>query len=105
MPKVARTATNHADIPAPADAVKLTDWEHIFGLDEVHRWFYGTSRDIDCGVRVAIGGFQNPDGSIQERAAYVSVDKKCGELDAASLRALARASAAAADELEALEGR
>jgi hypothetical protein len=100
--EITRFTGNHAGIPAPADAVKLTEWERIFSLHELHRWFYGTSRDIGCGVSVAIGGYQNSDGSIRERIAYLSVDKKGGVLDAAALRALARAAASAADELDEL---
>lgn len=105
MPKITRTVANHDYIPAPAGSVKLTDWHRIFSLDEVHRWFYGTSRDIGCGVRIVIGGHQNSDGSIRERFAYVSLDNKGDGLDAAALRALACAAIGAANELDTLEGR
>jgi hypothetical protein len=100
--KITRIPANHAAIQAPADAVKLTEWERIFSLHELHRWFYGTSRDIGCGVSIKIGGYQNSDGSIRERIAYVSVDKKADVLDAKALRALARAAESAADELDEL---
>lgn len=102
MRKITRIPANHATIQAPADAVKLTEWDRIFNLHELHRWFYGTSRDIGCGVSVKIGGYQNSDGSVRERFAYVSVDKKGDVLDAAALRALASAAVSAANELDEL---
>jgi len=103
MPKNAHTVANLTDIPAPAGAVRLANWQRIFSLDELHRWFYGTSRDIGYGVSIVIGGHQNSDGSIRERFAYVSVDNsKSDGLDAAALRVLACAAIGAADELDAL---
>jgi len=95
------TTTNYADIPAPADATKVTEWDRIFAVNVLHRFFYGTQRG--GRVRVGINGYQNPDGSVRERWITVTVvpDLSNG-LDAGAARDLARALIAAADELDEL---
>lgn len=94
---------NYADIPAPADATKLTEWDRIFAVNVLHRFFYGSQRGER--VRVEILGYQNPDGSVRERWIHVHAvpnPRDDLELDAAAARELARALIAAADELDAL---
>jgi hypothetical protein len=95
------TTTNHADIPAPVDATEVTEWDRIFAVNVLHRFFYGTQRGER--VRVGINGYQNGDGSVRER--WIQVDGRAvdgQELDAAAARDLARALIAAADELDGL---
>ena len=58
------------DIPAPADATRLTEWDRIFASDVLHRLFYGTQRGDR--VNVGINGFQNPDGSVRGRGGPVN---------------------------------
>jgi hypothetical protein len=83
---------NYADISAPADATKVTEWDRIFDNDILHRFFYRTQRGD-----VEINGYQNPDGTVRR---FIQVDGR--EFDAASARLLARALLAAADELDGL---
>ena len=92
------TPTNYADIPAPADATRVTEWDRVFDIDVLHRFFYGTQRGD-----VGISGYQNPDGSVRERFIHVSRGLDGRELDAATARVLARALIAAADELHRLQ--
>lgn len=91
------TTTNN-DIPAPPDATKVTEWERIFAVNVLHRFFNGTQRGEQ--VRVGINGYQNGDGSVRTR--WIQIDEQ--ELDAAAARELARALIAAADELDELDG-
>lgn len=92
------TPTTNNGIPAPPDATKLTEWDKVFSVDALHRFFYGTQRGER--VRVGINGYQNPDGTVRER--WIHVDGQ--ELDAAAARELARALIAAANEFDELEG-
>ena len=89
--------TNYAAIPAPADATEIDEWDRVFDVDVLHRFFLGTQRGD-----VGISGYQNGDGSVRERFIHVSRGLDDGELDAAAARVLARALIAAADELDSL---
>jgi hypothetical protein len=92
-------ATTNPDVPAPADATKVTEWDRIFRGHELHRFFHGTQRG-DVGIY----GYQNPDGSVRERSIQFDgrkLDRRV--FDAASAGELGEALLALAGELGALE--
>lgn len=106
------TTTNPlANIPTPAGAVRLKDWElgrtSADGTPNVYRGFTGTPRTVDCPERdrdVAVGvtGLQRMDGNIRREVCVTEIDGP--PLTPATARQLGAALIAAADEAEKMAG-
>ncbi len=100
-------AARYSDVPRPADAVDVDDWDATNWDDPEDgegpvRCFSGTRRVVECNssddARVAIDGLQYADGRV-ERAIRIS---DAEDLTSGLAREIARALIAAADEMERL---
>jgi hypothetical protein len=87
----------HADVPPPPDASGVCEWREMKGA--AHRFFCGTQRGT--AVRVEIHGKQHADGSLSNRAIFVTTANGV-DLSPAEARKAAHDLLAAADEMEAL---
>ena len=96
----------YSDVPAPAGAIRVDDWNETRDGSAAFRYFDGTRYAVQAGLqdgvndaKVAISGTQHPDGRV-ERCIRIYADDS--ELKGAQAREVARALIAAADELDRL---
>lgn len=98
--KIAEQCVN---LPMPPDARVIDGW-HRFGEGEFDRYFDGTTRRDDSGVRVFISGRQMHDGRIEREITLAGRPDQDDRLSADDARAAARMLIEAADELDRLDG-
>jgi hypothetical protein len=107
------TTTNDslANVPHPAGAVKVCDWDDLqAGTEHATRYFRGSSRlierdgDIDKDITVEIYGTQSVAGDVVRRIMAIVDDRDAVDLRSSDARQLGRALIALADEAEQMNG-
>jgi hypothetical protein len=93
-----------ANVPLPAGAVKVYDWDDI-EFNDPHRYFTGTrrvvERDTDEDISVLVDGTQRPDGRIVRVITVVDGDREIiPSITPGLARQIGAALIAAADEVE-----
>ena len=106
------TTTDLANVPHPAGAVKVCDWEDLqAGPEHASRYFKGSSRvierdgDIDKDITVEIYGAQGEAGDVVRHIMIVVDDRDAVDLRGSDhARQFGRALIALADEVEQMNG-
>lgn len=98
------TATAPLNIPSPASAAYLGNWELSDNERIAQRWFRCGERRTPGGLRVKVHGIQYVDGGVDELS--IALSDKDGDvvLDADDVEHLAEELRAAAKQLRALKG-
>jgi hypothetical protein len=105
------TTPTYPDLPDPAGAVHVAEWDDMHSIDDGRRYFRGTSRvierdgDIDADITVEIYGTQGGAGDVIRRIMVSEDNRDTLELSSSDhARQLGRALIAAADEAEQMNG-